>query len=123
MRRIPGKTSLVASGALAAVLPLAIALAPPAEAATGPVITHVSCSATSYFFECTVDWSGGTDPSTVQWVAVANSDISGSDTDAAAHYSIGEGNCVPGPSYEVKATVTDAAGLSASAYTGGPCDG
>jgi hypothetical protein len=31
------------------------------------------------------------------------------------------GNCVPQDFYEIKVTVTDAAGLSATTYTGGRC--
>jgi hypothetical protein len=116
-RRALGAT-IATTAAAAAVA----GLAPAAQAASGPVITSGSCTATSFFFECPVTWAGGTDPATVQWTAVAHSSISGSITNAPAHTSTGEGNCVPNSSFEVKVTVTDARGLSASTFLGGPCD-
>jgi hypothetical protein len=101
----------------------ATAVASSADAAAGPVITHGSCGSSSFAIQCQITWAGGTDPSTVQWTAVAHSSIGGSVTNPVTHTSIGEGNCIPNGFYEVKATVTDAAGLSASTFLGGPCDG
>ena len=115
--------SLALSGAIAAVLPVAVAVASPAAAAAGPAITRGSCSTTSYYFQCQISWAGGADPATVHWAAVASSSVGGSQTSPSAHSSLAEGNCVPGGFYEVKATVTDAAGLSASTFLGGHCDG
>jgi hypothetical protein len=116
------RKTLVLSGTAVAVVSSLLAVAPSADAATGPTITQASCSESSYFFQCQIGWSGGTDPSAVRWVAVANSSIGGSLTNPAAHSSLSSGNCIPGSSYEVKATVTDATGLSASRFLGGPCD-
>jgi hypothetical protein len=120
-RKLMRKT-LAAHGVAAALLAGGIAAAPTADAATGPVITQASCSESSFFFQCQISWSGGTDPSAVQWAAWANSSIGGSVTNPGTHRSLGEGNCVPNTSYEVKATVTDASGLSASTFLGGHCD-
>jgi hypothetical protein len=121
MRRFRTR-SLVISGAAAAILPAAVALASSAAAATGLAITHGSCSVSSYFFQCQIDWAGGTDPVTVQWVALEDSSIGGSETNPQTRLSLAEGNCIPGGFFEVKATVTDAAGLSASTFLGGYCD-
>jgi hypothetical protein len=117
-----GRSTLAASGAAVALLLGVVAMAPSADAATGPTITRGSCSESSFFFQCQITWAGGTDPSTVRWTAQVNSSIGGSLTNPAAHSSLGEGNCVPNTSYEVKATVTDASGLSASTFLGGHCD-
>jgi hypothetical protein len=122
MNRRFGRRTLAASGVAISLLTGAIVLAPSAGAATGPTITRGSCSESSFFFQCQITWSGGTDPSTVRWTALANSSIGGSTTNPAAHTSLGQGNCVPNTSYEVKATVTDANGLSASTFLGGHCD-
>jgi hypothetical protein len=121
MNRRFGRSTLAASGA-AAVLLGVVAMAPSADAATGPTITRGSCSESSFFFQCQITWAGGTDPATVRWTAQANSSIGSSQTSPAAHSSLGQGNCVPNTSYEVKATVTDANGLSASTFLGGHCD-
>jgi hypothetical protein len=116
-------TTLAISVVTMALTAVAGALAPSAQAASGPVITSGSCSESLYFFQCQITWAGGTDPSTVQWTAAANSAIGGSLTNPSTHSSRGDGNCVPNTFYEVKATVTDAHGLSASTYLGGHCDG
>jgi hypothetical protein len=122
MNRRFGRRTLAAAGAAAGLLSGVIAMAPSASAATGPTITRGSCSESSFFFQCQISWTGGTDPSTVRWTAQANGSIGGSTTNSAAHVSLGQGNCVPNTSYEVKATVTDANGLSASTFLGGHCD-
>jgi hypothetical protein len=122
MNRPFRRKTLATSGAAAVLLAGVIAAAPSADAATAPTITQGTCSESSFFFQCQISWSGGTDPSTVQWVAWANSSIGNSETNSAAHSSLGEGNCVPNSFYEVKATVTDANGLTASTFLGGHCD-
>jgi hypothetical protein len=111
--------------AIAAALPAAIVSvlafqAPRASAAAGPVITSGSCGVTSYYLRCEVAWSGGTAPTTARWAAISGSSIGA--TQASGQESVAEGNCVPDGFYEVKVTVTDAAGLSASTFLGGYCD-
>jgi hypothetical protein len=115
--------ALAISVAAATLSAGAIAIAAPVSAAAGPVITHGSCGSSNFSIQCQITWSGGTDPSTVRWIAVANSSIGGSLTNPSTHSSIGFGNCIPNGFYEVKATVTDAHGLSASTFLGGNCDG
>lgn len=113
------RTKFTVAGTAVALLSGASVLAPSAQAATGPKVTGGSCSETSYAIQCVVAWSGGTDPSSVVWTAVANSSISTYQTNPVTHTSIGAGNCVPGTFYTVKATITDAAGVSISATFGG----
>lgn len=121
MRR-PRIRAQVVSGAVLALLTAAGAAAPAADAATGPTFTQVYCGDTSYVASCEFVWSGGTSPYTFSWTAVRGlSGTGGSDTTAgnSAHVA---SNCIPQNFFEVKATVTDAAGLSATTYAGGTCD-
>jgi hypothetical protein len=100
---------------------LGTTLAPAADAASGPVITNGSCNASSFFVTCPVTWSGGTSPFTFTWTPVANFISSGGTGTTTAHSSVGAGNCIPDSLYEVKFTVTDAAGLTATTFLGGHC--
>jgi hypothetical protein len=121
MNRRFGRKTLAAAGVATALLTGMTALAPSAGAATGPTITRGSCGDASFAYTCQLTWTGGTDPSTVAWTAMENDTVSFSQTNAAAHTSVGGGNCVPNGFYEVKATVTDANGLSATTFLGGRC--
>jgi hypothetical protein len=98
----------------------AVAMAPAADASSGPVITGGSCAAPtgSYLISCQVAWAGGTRPFSVGWTAVYGSAISGGGS-TSVYYSDAQGECYG--SFEVEATVTDADGLSAHAYMGGTC--
>jgi hypothetical protein len=118
-KRLRGK-SLVISGAILALMAGVVAMAPAADASSGPVITGGGCDAStgSYLITCQVDWSGGTSPFNVTWTAVSGSSISGGG-ETTNHYSDASGECYS--SFEVEATVTDAAGLSTHAYMGGTC--
>jgi hypothetical protein len=117
------KRALAATMGIAAFSALGAAIAPAAEAASGPVFTSGSCNSSSFFVECPVTWSGGTAPYTVQWTPVANFLSSGGTSTTSGNSSMTAGNCVPDTLYEVKVTVTDAAGLAATTYLGGRCDG
>jgi hypothetical protein len=112
--------ALVVLGAVPALVLAAVAGAPTAGAAAGPAITGGGCTAStgSYLISCQVSWSGGTSPFTVGWTAVSGSSISGGGS-TSQHSSAAQGECYS--SFEVEATVTDAAGLSAHAYMGGTC--
>jgi hypothetical protein len=112
--------ALVTCGAVSTLILGAVAMAPAADAASGPVITGGGCAALtgSYLISCQVDWSGGTSPFSVGWTAVYGSSISqGGST--SEYYADAQGECYG--SFEVEATVTDAQGLSAHAYLGGTC--
>jgi hypothetical protein len=113
----------VVSGLLLAAAAAATAPASPAGAAAGPAFTYASCGDTSFLVTCTFTWSGGTSPYTATWTAIEGpmspSGGSGSFTGNTAYAG---GNCVPQNFYEVKMTVTDAAGLSATTYAGGRCN-
>jgi len=115
-------TALGITVAAAAFTALAGAVAPSAEAASGPVFTSGYCNSSSFFVQCPVAWSGGTAPYTVQWGPGQNISFSGSGT-TSGNTAVPGGNCIPDTLYEVKVTVTDAQGLSATTYLGGRCDG
>lgn len=119
--RLRGK-ALGITVAAAALTALTGAMAPSAEAASGPVFTSGYCSSESFDVQCPVTWSGGTAPYTVQWGPGQNIAFSGSGTTSGNSAAPG-GNCVPDTLYVVKVTVTDATGLSATTYLGGRCDG
>ena len=114
----------VASGFILALAAVAAAPASPVQAAAGPTITNSSCSDTSYLATCTISWSGGTPPFTVTWSSIgAPLSSSGGTFSGVTGYSVNVGGqCVPQTFYEVKVTVTDAAGLSATTYAGGRCN-
>jgi hypothetical protein len=118
-RRFRGK-ALLTSGAVLTLMLGAAVMAPAADAASGPVVTGGGCDANggSYLISCAVDWSGGTSPFNVQWTAVYASSISGNEI-TTAQVSDAQGECYG--SFEVKATITDAEGLSTYAYMGGTC--
>lgn len=121
MRGKPIRAQVVA-GFVLALAPAAITLAPPASAATGPTVTGAFCGDTSFVATCTVSWSGGTSPFLVTWSALEGpmSPSGGSGTVTGRSVNVG-GNCVPENFYEVKVTITDANGLSATTFAGGRC--
>jgi hypothetical protein len=122
MRGKPIRAQVV-TGFMLAVATVPIALASPAHAATGPTITYASCGDTSYFVTCEFSWSGGTSPFVVTWSAVEGPmSPSGGSGSVTGHSVYVGGNCVPQTFYEVKATIKDANGLSATGYAGGRCD-
>jgi hypothetical protein len=118
-QRLRGK-ALVMLGAVFALMLGTVAMAPAADASSGPVITGGGCAAPtgSYLISCQVDWAGGTSPFSVGWTAVYGSSISGAGS-TSEYYSDAQGECYG--SFEVEATVTDAEGLSSHAYMGGSC--
>jgi hypothetical protein len=116
------KRALAATIGIAAFSALGAAIAPAAEAASGPVFTSGYCNSSSFFVKCPVTWSGGTAPYTVQWGPGQNIAFSGSGT-TSGNSAVPGGNCIPDTLYVVKVTVTDAQGLSATTYLGGRCDG
>jgi hypothetical protein len=118
-QRFKGK-ALVILGAFLALMLGAVAIAPAADASSGPVITGGGCIPQfgTYLISCQVDWTGGTSPFSVRWTAVYASSISGGGS-TSEYYSSGQGECYG--SFEVEATVTDATGLSTYAYMGGTC--
>ena len=113
----------VVSGFMLALTAAAIAPTSPARAAAGPTITYASCGDTSYVVSCKISWSGGSSPFLVTWTAIEGpmSPSGGSGSVTSQFVYVG-GNCVPQDFYEVKVTITDAAGLSATTYAGGRCD-
>jgi hypothetical protein len=118
-QQLRGK-ALAILGAVLALMLGAVAMAPTADASSGPVITGGGCTAStgSYLISCQVDWTGGTSPFSVGWTAVVGSSISGGGS-TSQYYFDAQGECYG--SFEVEATVTDAEGLSAHAYMGGTC--
>jgi hypothetical protein len=111
------------SGFMLALAAVAITQASPARAAAGPTVTYASCGDTSYLVTCEFSWSGGTSPFVVTWAAIESPmSPSGGSESVTGHSVYVSGNCVPQAFYEVKATITDAKGLSATAYAGGRCD-
>ena len=110
------------SGLVPVLLTAATALAPAARAATGPTFTRASCGDTSFLATCTFTWSGGTSPFTLNWTDVKGLSSSGGSGTVAGDSASVSANCIPQSFYEVKMTVTDAAGSSATTFAGGTCD-
>ena len=122
MRMKPIRAKVV-SGFMLVLAAVAVAPASPAQAAAGPTFTYASCGDTSFLTTCEFSWSGGTSPFAVTWSSIESpmSPNGGSFSVTGNSVYVG-GNCVPQSFYEVKVTITDAAGLSATAYAGGRCD-
>ncbi len=123
MRRNPLRANTV-SGITLALAAVAFAPPSPVQAASGPTFTSSPCGDTSHVATCTISWSGGTAPFTVAWSSIgAPPSSSGGTFTGVTSYSINAGGeYVPQTFYEVKVTVTDAAGLSATTYAGGRCN-
>jgi hypothetical protein len=118
-RRFRGNAPAILGSVVALMLGAAV-MAPAADASSGPVVTGGGCAVEfgTYFISCQVDWTGGTGPFSVTWTAEYDSSISGGGS-TSKYYSDAQGECYG--SFEVKATVTDATGLSDYAYMGGTC--
>jgi hypothetical protein len=119
--RLTARALGIAAG-LVALPAMGAVAAPSAQAASGPVITVAECDSYSYGAYCWVEWSGGTAPYTVQWTPQQGWLSSTPTTTTTSGNAAYTGNgCIPDDGVEIKVTVTDANGLSASTETGTRC--